>query len=161
VASWRRGVEPRLEKIADGGLLESLGALAATLLKPATPSTTRLTLPSGFSVPYTCQILKPEARAVPSKQHERALSWFGPGDARTDALPAIITPSEAPTTTAATGAISWRAEDCCSSQILVSGGHPKELGSIYHAMTAWACSDPGILDNERAISAVLSDAGIG
>ena len=115
-----------------------------------------MTLPSGFSVPYTCQILKPEAQAVPSKQHERELSWFRPGDARRDALPAIITPSEAPTATAAAGAVSWKAEDYCSSQILVSGGDPKELGSIYHAMVAWACSNPGILDNERAISDFLS-----
>ena len=43
-----------------------------------------------------------------------------------------------------------------SSQILVSGGDPKELGSIYRAMVAWACSNPGILDNERAISDFLS-----
>ena len=75
---------------------------------------------------------------------------------RRDALPAIITPSEAPTAAATGGAVSWKAEDYCSSQILVSGGEPKELGSIYHAMIAWACSNPGILDNERAISDFLS-----
>ena len=89
------------EKTPDGGLLESLGPDAATLLTPAVQGTTSLTLPSGFSVPYTCQALKPEAQAVPSRQHERELSWFRPGDARRDALPAIITPSEAPTATAA------------------------------------------------------------
>jgi hypothetical protein len=49
-----------------------------------------------------------------------------------DALPAIITPSEAPTATAAAGAVSWKAEDYCSSQILISSGDAKALGSIYH-----------------------------
>jgi ATP-dependent exoDNAse (exonuclease V) beta subunit len=144
------------EKTPDGGLLESLGPEAATLFKPAIPGTTSLTLPSGFSVPYTCQILKPEAQAVPSKQHERELSWFRLGDARRDALPAIISPSEALTATAAAGAVSWKAEDYCGSQILVSGGDAKQLGSIYHAMIAWACSNPGILENEHAISDFLS-----
>jgi ATP-dependent exoDNAse (exonuclease V) beta subunit len=33
---------------------------------------------------------------------------------------------------------------------------PKELGSIYHAMIAWECSNPGILDNRRGISDFLS-----
>jgi hypothetical protein len=80
------------------------------------------------------------------------------GSARRDALPAIITPSEAPTAAASgAGAVSWKAENYCSSQILISGGDPKELGSIYHAMTAWACSNPGILDNGRAIADFLSD----
>ena len=41
-------------------------------------------------------------------------------------------------------------------RILVSGGDAKELGSIYHAIVAWAFSNPGILDNERAISDFLS-----
>ena len=77
-------------------------------------------------------------------------------DARRDALPAIVSPSEAPTAAAPADAVSWRAEDYCSSQILVSGGDPKDLGSIYHAMIAWACSNPGILDNERAIADFLS-----
>jgi hypothetical protein len=113
-----------------------------------------LTLPSGVSVPYTCQTLKPEAQAVPSRKYERELSWFRPGNARRDALPAIITPSEAPTATA--GAVSWKAEDYCSSQILVSDRDAKELGSIYHAMTAWAYSNPGVIENERAIADFLS-----
>ena len=65
------------EKTQEGGLLESLGPRAATLLKPAIPGTTCLTLPSGFSVPYACETLKPEAQAVPSKQHERELSREG------------------------------------------------------------------------------------
>jgi len=106
--------------------------------------------------PLHLQALKPEAQAVPFKQNERELPWFRPGDTRGDALPAIITPSEAPAATAAAGEVSWKAEDYCSSQILVSGGDPKELGSIYHAMIAWACSNPGILDNERAIADFLS-----
>jgi ATP-dependent helicase/nuclease subunit A len=144
------------EKTQQGGLLESLGPGAATLLKPAIPGMTSLTLPSGFSVSYACQILKPEAQAVPSKQHERELSWFKPGIAGRDALPAIITPSEAPTATAAAGAVPWNAEDYCGSQILIRGGDAKELGSIYHAMVAWACSNPGILDNEQAIADFLS-----
>ena len=38
----------------------------------------------------------------------------------------------------------------------MSGGDPKELGSIYHAMIAWACSNPGILDNQRTIADFLS-----
>ena len=148
------------EKTPEGGLLESLGAGAATLLKPAAPGTTSLALPSGFPVPYACQVLTPEAQAVPSRQHERELSWFREGEARGDALPAIITPSEAPTATAAAGAsagaVSWKAENYCSSQILISGGDAKDLGSIYHATVAWACSNPGILDNERAIADFLS-----
>ena len=93
--------------------------------------------------PLHLQALKPEAQAVPFKQNERELSWFRPGDTRGDALPAIITPSEAPAATAAAGEVSWKAEDYCSSQILVSGGDPKELGSMYHTMIAWACSNPG------------------
>jgi len=36
------------EKTPDGGLLESLGPGAATLLTPALPGMTSLTLPSGF-----------------------------------------------------------------------------------------------------------------
>ncbi|MBE3040655.1 MAG: PD-(D/E)XK nuclease family protein [Chloroflexi bacterium] len=150
------GFRFRPEKTQEGGLLESLGPDAATLLKQAIPGTTSLTLHSGFSVPYACQILKPEAQAVPSKQHERELSWFRPGDARKDALPAIITPSEAPKATAAAGTVSWNAEGYCGSQILIRGGDAKELGSIYHAMVAWACSNPGILDNEQAISDFLA-----
>jgi hypothetical protein len=43
-----------------------------------------------------------------------------------------------------------------ASQILISGGDPKELGSIYHAMVAWACSNPDVLENERAIADLLS-----
>ena len=43
-----------------------------------------------------------------------------------------------------------------ASQILISGGDPKELGSIYHAMVAWACSNPDVLENERAIADFLS-----
>jgi ATP-dependent exoDNAse (exonuclease V) beta subunit len=65
------------EKTPDGGLLESLGPEAATLLMLAVQGATSLTLPSGFSVPYACQTLKPEAQAVPSKQHERQLSREG------------------------------------------------------------------------------------
>jgi hypothetical protein len=35
-------------------------------------------------------------------------------------------------------------------------GGPKELGSIYHAIIAWACSNPGVLDDGRAIVHLLS-----
>jgi hypothetical protein len=44
-------------------------------------------------------------------------------------------------------AVCGRSEDYCNSQILISGGDPKELGSIHHAMAAWACSNPDVLEN--------------
>jgi hypothetical protein len=47
------------------------------------------------------------------------------------------------------GAVAWKAESYCNSQIFISGGDPKELGSNYHAMVAWACSNPDVLENER------------
>src|SRR5271157_2383138 len=33
---------------------------------------------------------------------------------------------------------------------------PKEIGSIAHAMVAWGCSNPDVLENERAIADLLS-----
>ena len=146
------------EKAQEGGLLKCPGSDACTLLKPAMPGTTSLSLSSDVSIPSTCQILKPEAQAAPLNQNEPESSWFRPGDPRPGALPAVVTPSEAPTVAAAggAGAVSWKAEDYCSSLILVSGGDPKDLGSIYHAAVAWACSNPDVLKNERAVADLLS-----
>jgi ATP-dependent exoDNAse (exonuclease V) beta subunit len=43
-------------------------------------------------------------------------------------------------------------KSACLTQA-IPGGFPRP---IYHAMVAWTCSNPGILDNERAKSGFLS-----
>jgi hypothetical protein len=103
--------------------------------------------------------LKTDPLAPGVGERNRPRQSPGPrGGARSGVLPAVIAPSEAPTETAAAGApsISWKAEEYCKSQILVSGGEAKVLGSIYHAMVAWACSNPEVLNNGRAIADFIS-----
>lgn len=146
------------EKAQTGGLLESLGPKAAALLKPRDPGVKSLSLPDGAVIPYACRLLEPADQIAPSRPGGPRLSWFSQGHAHKDALPAIITPSDIPTPKAVAGAaaVSYKVENYCASPIEVSGGSAKERGSIYHAIVAWNCSNPGIINDERAIAAFIA-----
>ncbi len=148
--------------------LSTLGAAAS--LVEARQGSDALALPNGASIPYACRVFEEGEAGAGLGPAQAALSWPIANSGKLSYPAALVTPSKQKeekdrlrereeVSQSAQAPSSAFSQAYAEGNILRARRSSRELGSVYHALVAWAVANPGVLGDATAITIFLDRQG--